>query len=135
MKVPEHAKTLDLGNSIIWIDDEGIMRSTPVDGPVVDPTREEITANMKRLRAFLGGRKVCMVVESNPNSRPPAKDMRDFVAEQLSSIAKAMAIVTSSPLSRMIANLFFSFKPPSYPMKMFTSEEEAVAWVRQYNKM
>jgi hypothetical protein len=43
-----------------------------------------------------------------------------------------MAIVTSSPLSRMMANLFFSFKPPQYPVKMFQNEKDATEWIRQY---
>ncbi|MGZ3883914.1 MAG: DUF7793 family protein, partial [Bacteroidia bacterium] len=60
------------------------------------------------------------------------KHQRDFIAEQLSSVTKAMAIITSSPLSRMIANLFFGLKPPPYPVKMFTNENEAKAWILQY---
>jgi hypothetical protein len=41
-------------------------------------------------------------------------------------------MITTSPVSKMIANLFFGFKPPSYPVKMFTNKEEAVSWIKQY---
>jgi hypothetical protein len=34
----------------------------------------------------------------------------------------------------MLANLFFSFKPPQYPVKFFTDSTEAAEWVRQYVK-
>jgi hypothetical protein len=132
MEVDKDARVLDLENSTIWLSREGIMYSKPRPNAPTDSTREQILSEMDRLREFLGNKKVCMVLEANPQSRPPTKELRDLIAEALSSITKAMAIVTTSPLSRMIANLFFSFKPPEYPVKMFATEEEATKWVKQY---
>lgn len=128
---PAGTKTLTLSNSIVWIEN-GIVFSVPSEHPPADMDRQQIREEMDRLRGFLGHRKACIVTRSDPRSRPPAKELRDFIAEELSSITRAMAIVTDSPLSKMIANLFFSFKPPAYPFKFFSSEAEAVAWIKQY---
>jgi hypothetical protein len=132
MEIPKDAKTHELRSSIIWFDSEGIMYSVPKPGipPVLN--HEEILKEMDSFRAFIGNKKVCMIAQSNPNSPPPSKGERDFIAEQINSIVKAMAIVTTSPVSRMIANLFFGLKPPAYPAKMFSNEAEAREWIRQY---
>jgi hypothetical protein len=132
MEIPKDREILEMTTSYIWIDDEGILYSKPKGGEETQQTPEQIRTEMVRFRKFIGNKKMCMVLESNPNSKPPTKEVRDIAAEELNSVTKAMAIITSSPLSKMIANLFFSFKPPTYPVKMFTNADEAREWVRQY---
>ena len=132
MEIPKHLKTYDLTSSTVWFNEEGILFSKPKPDAPVSPSNEEIKVDMDRLRGIIGNRKVCLVGESNPNSKPPKKEQRDYIADEISSITKAMALVASSPVSRMLANLFFSFKPPNYPIKMFSTEAEAVSWIRQY---
>jgi hypothetical protein len=95
-------------------------------------TREETLAQMKDFKKIIGNKKVCMILETNANSKPPKKEDRDFIAEQLTDITKAMGIISSSPLSRMVANLFFGLKPPAYPVKFFSNEKEAKEWIKQY---
>ncbi len=95
-------------------------------------TMDEIMEDMTKVRSFIGEGKVCIIVESNSKSQSPPREHRDAVADALGSVTKAMAIVSSSPLSRMIANLFFSFKPPVYPMKLFSNVQHARAWITQY---
>lgn len=40
-----------------------------------------------------------------------------------------LAFVVESPLSRVLANFFLAVSRPSWPTRMFTSEDEAVAWL------
>ncbi|MGZ4038526.1 MAG: DUF7793 family protein, partial [Bacteroidia bacterium] len=117
MEIPANTKTYDMQGSTIWIDEKGIVYSVPKPDAPADQSIEEMEKEMVRLREIIGTQKVCFVLESNKNSKAPPKHQRDFIAEQLSSVTKAMAIITSSPLSRMIANLFFGLKPPPYPVK------------------
>jgi hypothetical protein len=132
MEIPKNVKTYDLSSSIVWISDEGIVYSTPKDIEPPDLSEQQIKLEMEIFRSIIGNKKVCLVIESNPKSKPPKKEQRDLIANEITSITKAMAIIISSPVSRIVANLFFGFKPPEYPVKMFASEEEATAWVRQY---
>jgi len=132
MEIPKNTKTYKLSSSTCWFDDNGILFSVPDAGTPKDLTMEEILKEMERFREIIGNKKVCMVAESNHQSRPPTRSERDFIAEQINSVTKAMAIITTSPLSRMVANLFFSLKPPSYPAKMFSNEKDATEWIKQY---
>jgi hypothetical protein len=132
MELPTDRKIHELKESYVWISDEGIVFSKPKPHAVVDQTIEEIKSEMDKLRQIVGNKKVCLVGEPNPNSKPLKKELRDFAADEIASVTKAMALVAGSPVARMLANLFFSFKPPTYPVKMFATEKEATEWIRQY---
>jgi hypothetical protein len=132
MEIPKDAKTYGLTSSTLWFNDEGILFSKPLPGTPPELSKEEILKEMKKFKEITGNKKVCMISEANPNSRPPTKAERDFIAEQINEVAKAMAIVTTSPVARMIANLFFGLKPPPYPAKMFSNEKDALEWIRQF---
>ncbi len=133
MEIPKNANTIDWETSTIWFDEDGVMYSMPKPGvPEPELSREESTAQLEKFKAIIGNKKVCMILETNANSKPPKKEDRDFIAEQLNEITKAMAVISGSPLSRMIANLFFGLKPPSYPVKFFSNEKEAKEWIKQY---
>jgi hypothetical protein len=134
MEIPKNAKTHELTSSIMWFNEEGILFSKPLPGTPPELSKDEVLKEMKRFKEITGNKKVCIVSEANPNSKPPTKAERDFIAEQINDVAKAMAIVTTSPVARMIANLFFGLKPPPYPAKMFSNEKDALEWIRQFCK-
>lgn len=85
---------------------------------------------MKKFKEFAGEGKVLMLIESHPNAESVRKEDRDFVSQRLASVVKAMAILTPSAVSRMIVNLFFLFKPPSFPTKMFQDLSQAKKWLK-----
>ena len=132
LKASPGAKVLEFAGSILWVDEEGFLNSVAKSDAAQVLSNDEIKREMDRLREFLGNKKMCILAESNSKAVPPPKDQRDFIAAEINSITRAMAIITNSPLSRMVSNLFFSFKPPAYPFKMFTNEADARAWLRQY---
>lgn len=131
MEIPKSVKTYEMTSSTMWFED-GILFSIPKPGPPPELNMKQIDEEMKKFKEIVGHEKVCIVSEANPNSRPPTKEERDMVANIINDVTKAMAIVTTSPVARMIANLFFGLKPPPYPAKMFTNKEDAVKWIKQY---
>jgi hypothetical protein len=133
MDIPSNVKLIDWPTSTIWFDNDGVLYSKPKPGvPEPELSRAESLAQMEEFKKITGGKKVCLILESNSNSKAPKKEDRDFIAEQLTEITKAMGIISTSPLSRMIANLFFGLKPPTYPVKFFSNEKDAKAWIKQY---
>ena len=44
----------------------------------------------------------------------------------------AMAILQNNALSNIVANLFVNFSKPPYPTRLLTSEDEAVAWLKEF---
>jgi hypothetical protein len=132
LRLPENILTYHLQNAIVWIDQSGIVYSRPGEGEYIVPTRETMIDELNTFKKIIGDKKVCMILESHPKAQPPKKEDRDFIAEELSKVTKAMAIVTTSAFNKMVANLFFTFKPADYPMKMFNNEPEARLWIQNY---
>jgi hypothetical protein len=132
MDIPKNVTTHEMSTSIIWFDELGILYSIPKPGAPPDLNQEEIMREIQRFHEITGNKKVCMIAESNSSARPPNKEERDFIAKQMSELTKAMAIITNSPVTRMVVNLFFALKPPDYPAKMFTNEKDAKEWIKQY---
>lgn len=132
MEIPKNAKVTEFPTSFIWIDEDGILYSKPKPGPQPKQSIEESKKTMDTFRTLTGGKKVCMILESASSTNPPNKEERDYIATELADVTKAMAIITTSPLSRMIANLFFGLKPPPYPVKMVANEIEGKEFLKQY---
>ena len=129
MQVPENVKTFELSGSTMWYDEFGILNS--VTKKVPPRNLAETKENIKKLKSILKEERVCMLIDST-NLSPPFKEVRKYLSEEMPKIIKALALISSSPLGRMVANLFFNIKKQPYPVKMFNNEQEAREWLKQY---
>jgi hypothetical protein len=128
LQVPEGVKTLQLSNAIVWMKD-GILFSRPTTGEYVQLDRQEMDKEFHQLKNFIGSGKVCMLAETHPKAESPHKEDRDYISERLNDVIKALAIITPNALSRMVTNLFFVFKPPLFPTRMFINVSDAEKWL------
>lgn len=129
MEIPENAKLYDWPTSTMWFDDSGILCS--ITKKHLPQTLEEAKASLEEYRRIANGKKFCMLADIT-EATPATKEVKEFAAAELPKLVTALAMLSRSPLSRMIANLFFSLKPPSYPMKMFKSETDAKQWLKKF---
>ena len=128
--IPKNTEIHDEPGGKWWIDEHGILYSIgKKDAP--KPTKEETEKNRQRFKEIFGEKKICMMLDIT-YAQPTTKKERDEAAPQMGKMVKAIALLTTSPLSRMMANLFFGLKPPPYPAKIFTNEKEAKEWLKQY---
>ena len=128
MEPPKNSNVIDFPTSTMWWD-EGILCSVAKKAP--PQTVEEAKKTIEEFKKITGGKKVCLLSDST-DSTPLSKEMRDYAAEVIPEIAKAIAIISRSAVGKMAANLFFSIKKQPYPVKMFTDENEAKEWLKQY---
>ncbi|HXB41629.1 MAG TPA: hypothetical protein VNZ49_13905 [Bacteroidia bacterium] len=132
MVLPKNAKLIEWTSSTMWFDEDGVLYSVPKAGAPQVQSKEETETQMKEFRKLVGDKKTCMILQTDSSAPPPKKEDRDWIAQELDSVTKAMGIISTSPLSRMVANLFFGLKPPAYPVKFFSNELEAKKWIKQY---
>lgn len=90
-----------------------------------------IAENVEVVKQITNNQPVPLLIYLAP-SPVPDKATRKFSTEQLPVIYKAMAMVSKPGLSQFIMNILFRFKPPPIPMKSFTDDAEAKAWLRQF---
>jgi hypothetical protein len=132
ISIPKNVKLIEWPTSTMWFDEDGVLYSVPKPNAPQAQSREEASAQMHEFRKLVGNKKTCMILVTDSSAPPPKKTDRDWIAKELDSVTKAMGIISISPLSRMVANLFFGFKPPSYPVKFFSNANDAKEWIKQY---
>ena len=129
MTPPDNVKIIDFPTSTMWYDEHGILCS--IAKKVPPQTLEQAKKNMVEFKKITGGKKVCLLSD-NTDSPAVGKELRDYAAEVIPEVAKAIAILSRSALGKMAANLFFALKKQPYPVKFFDDENEAKEWIKQY---
>jgi hypothetical protein len=60
-------------------------------------------------------------------------DARAYLAgPEGSEVCQAVALLIGSPLSRVMGNFYLGLNKPEVPTRLFTSEQEAQAWLRGF---
>jgi hypothetical protein len=130
MEPPHNVRVHTNATSLWWMEEPGILVSiSKKDAPQIG--REQSRTQIEEVWKAAGEKKVCLLLDIT-HAKPGKREDREFAAEELAKLVKAMALISSSPLGKMVANLFFNLKPPPYPTKMFTDENEARKWLLQY---
>src|SRR5687768_15856053 len=123
---PGQTRAIELSGSWIWFDESGILccvSKKRTGGQTVD----EAVESMAEFRRIVGPEKVCMLIDVT-HSTETTREVRAYAAEELPKVVKAIAMLSSSALGKMVANLFFNLKSQPYPVKMFDNEKDARAW-------
>ena len=129
MKPPEDTKVYEHLIATLWFDNSGILYSSSKASP---RTKQIMIDYATYIKQITNNKKVCILSDIS-NARPLEKDARDYMETELKNIYLAMAIVSTSSLGKMIGNIFFKINKLSFPTKMFSNEEEALTWLKQFN--
>lgn len=62
-------------------------------------------------------------------------EARNYLANEGNHLVSASAILTSSPVSKMIGNFFIAVNKPKNPTRIFTSKENALEWLEQFKNV
>jgi hypothetical protein len=111
----------------IWLREDGIVHL------VIDPGTKYTLADTRESSAGI-------VKLSEGQRRPLLADARDLKSVDLAARNEtaafeevmAAAMLIDSAVSRMIGNIFLSTKKTSFPVRLFTSEAEAVEWLKEF---
>jgi len=94
-------------------------------------TVENITSNVALVKKITNNKKVPLLIYLK-NSPVPDKETRKFSTEQLPQIYTAMAMVSKPGLAQLIMKILFKFQNPPIPIKSFTDDQKARAWLTQF---
>jgi hypothetical protein len=107
------------------LDDSGILYSYSKSVLRTVPLME---ANAALVKQMTGGKPVPLLIFLK-NSPMPDKATRQYSKAKIPELYSAMAMVSKPGLSSFIMKLLFAFQKPPIPMKSFTDELEAKAWL------
>ena len=75
---------------------------------------------------------VPVLVHMGPVRRVTREARAFFTSDDYTQLAAQSALLVSSPISRVISNFFIGLNKPRYPLRIFTDETSAVAWLREF---
>jgi len=122
--------SVEVRTHLIWLEDDGIVRVKVK--PNIQIALEDAQAAIRAVSSVCGGK-----------TRPALVDMRGLVAmerearlyfagEETAKVESAAALIIESPLSKAIGNFFMGLNKPLIPTRLFTSEAEALAWLKGF---
>ncbi len=123
------SKTLNIGTIVLRSDD--VLAFEPVEGistlklselKIMCKTLIELSENTPRL-----------FFSNNKTMKSLGSEEREYVGKNIHLFAYKAAITENSPIVRFITHMIVYFYKPQIPMKMFTTEEEAINWLKQNN--
>jgi hypothetical protein len=114
----------------VWLGSDGIGRITYA--PQSEITLAEAQYVLAALAQQTGGVAVPTCVDISQARSMTSESRQYFSGEAANHSVRAVALVVGSPVSRVLASFFMSLNRPAFPTKLFTSEPEAIAWLRGF---
>jgi hypothetical protein len=75
-------------------------------------------------------RPVLIVLNNVRGITPEAR--RFYSGDEAAKYISASAFVVASPVSRVLGTFFLGLNKPAYPVRLFTSEAEAIEWLKEF---
>ena len=114
----------DSENEIVW-------GELFADQKTEEHAKENIDAQ-ERIRDSLNKVKTRVLVDMSAVTEI-SKEARDYFAnERTASIQRATALLTRSPVSRVIGNFFMGLNKPISPTRLFTDPQKAIKWLETF---
>lgn len=129
LSIPDGVDVKENTTSYYWFDENGILCSVNKKVPPIP--FEQIVKEVDNLKQLAANNKLCMLMDvtHSPSSN---KQTREYTAQEFPKLVKALALVTGSTTSRLLAYLFFALVTTPFPSKMFANEHDAKEWLKQY---
>lgn len=130
MAVSERTKVIELRAYSTWMGDDGIAR-TKVK-PSSEVTIIDAKENSIAVNSLSNGNNYPLLIDTR-DIRSISKEARDFFSmNNRKSNVTAFAILIDSPLSKIIGNFFMGLNKPRVPVQLFTSETDALTWLKSF---
>lgn len=123
-------RRIETSASIISLSDEGIIYD--VSPRAVRFTMEQARESMAAYLEITGGLRSPLLVDIRQVQGIDRAARQHLTGPDGERAVSAVALLADSALTRAIGNFFIGLNRPSFPVRVFTSEEEALRWLRGY---
>ena len=116
-----------------WLREDGILQSDTLPGASQSlADAHENTAAYARLTA---GQRRPLLMDLRRVSGPLDREAREFYSgAEYARVVSATALLVGSPVGRVIGTFVLRLNRPVSPIRIFTSEAEAVAWLEGFRR-
>jgi hypothetical protein len=113
----------------MWLDKEGFLYCRYAED--VHLSLDTAISIVESRIFFAKGRSYPLLVDMR-GIKSTTRKAREYMATIGSTLVMAGALITGSAINRAIGNLFLTIDKPLVPTRLFTNEESARQWLRQY---
>ena len=124
------SKELRTKSSVYVRRSDGIVVQTPFEGSI--QTVEDAKENVAAFQTLAAGKSTPLLVDGRPSYRQKPGVREYYASPAAAKNLAAAALLIGSASGRFLFNLFLSLQRPSVPMKVFTKEDEAIAWLTRF---
>jgi hypothetical protein len=119
---------IETSTSSLWIGEDDILRGVFKEG--AKETLDEARENVAAAKRLAGDRKVLVLIDMSEIKMISREARALYAGPETSAYSLAQALITKSPISRMIGNFFIGLNKTSHPVRLFNSEDEALIWLK-----
>ena len=112
-----------------WRSEDGIVRLVILPGSRL--TVSDVAEDMATYEQVTDGIKRPFLIDLR-QIRSMDRAARQHVVQNSSKQVAAAALLIGSPVSRILGNFFLGFNKPPTPTRLFTSQDQAMAWLQQF---
>jgi hypothetical protein len=107
--------------------DDGVIHGAIEVG--VAETLDDAKQNIAAIAQLAEGRRCPVIVDISKAKSVGREARRYYSGPECAETTTAVALVTGSLVGRAVGNFFLGLNKPSFPLRLFNSEEEALAWL------
>ena len=119
---------VEVRTQVIWRDGDGIIRVRIK--PHIDLNLVDAQEALRAITVLCEGRKRPVLVDITEIKSMDREARVFFAGPETAQVESAAALVVRSPLTRAIGNFFMGLNKPLFPTRLFTSEAEALTWLK-----
>ena len=111
--------------------DDGIVRVHMRPG-----TTETLTTareNIEALASICGDKKHPLLIDMTGTRGANQDARRHYSSESVTERVSAAAMLVPTPVSKVLGNFFLGLNKPRHALRLFTSEADAIEWLKDYN--
>jgi hypothetical protein len=125
LKPPPDAKVTETEIAYFWEEDGAVCTVAKK----VRRTMENLAEYTSALKERIKKRKIYYLADLT-NVQSYSREEKQFLSAQLKDFTKAIAVVSSSPMGKMMSQVLFT-NQDNFPFRHFNSVKEARGWIRE----
>lgn len=127
-------RELQTSTGRLWVDEAlGIVRFDYARGSVT--TKVEAQENINAIKKISEGKLYPFLCDITKCKSVDREARALYAGQESGSTFSAVALLSKTPIGNIIANFYLTFYAKSHvPCRLFTSEREAIAWLKGFIK-
>lgn len=116
----------------LWLGEDGIVRI--IHNPNAEVTLEDAQETMAAYLTINQGKRRPLLIDTR-TMRSISREARHYYAgTEAARVASAAALLVGTPISEVLGNFYIGMSTPHLPSRLFASEDEALAWLKEYRE-